>query len=442
MSGGNTQPGFALGSRGRRAVDQPISYLMQQAIANPRVISLAAGLVDYDSLPGEDVAKLIRAILSEPASARAALQYGTTEGFAELRTTLYEHMAGLDGVDAAAYPGSPEQVVVTSGSQQLLHILTDLLVDPGDIVITAWPSYFVYTGALSALGAVVRAIDIDEHGMIPDRLDRLLSGLEKAGQLRRVKVLYCCSYHQNPTGLTLGADRRPAILDIVRRYSEKAGQRILLIEDAAYRELTYRGKAPPSIKKWDTDNRYVALLQTFSKPFAPGLKTGYGLLPAELIEPVLFEKGGRDFGSNNLSQHVLNEAMRRGVYARHVERLCKVYAEKLQTTLDALDEHMSDLLPEPITWTKPTGGLYVWLTLPATIDTSRGGKLFEMKLREGVLVVPGVYCYPPDPTRTPPRNAMRLSFGTPTLRQTGEGVARLASAIRRVAEASYSTAGQ
>jgi 2-aminoadipate transaminase len=424
----STAAEFAFSRRGWQTQEQPISFLVAQELANPEMISLAAGLVDYASLPAGPVAGLFADVLGDVDKARAALQYGRTEGLPALREMLYRHMAELDGIDAAAFPGRVENVIISTGSQQLLHLLTDLLVDPGDIVITARPSYFVYTGTLASAGATVRTIDMDEHGLVPASLEQLLDQIAAAGDLARVKIVYVCSYHQNPTGLTLDEQRREALLDIVRRYSRE--QRILLIEDAAYREITYEGSAPRSIKSFDSDNAHVALLQTFSKPFAPGLRTGYGLLPDDLTGPVTIQKSGCDFGSANLSQHVLLAAMEQGVYDQQVKQLCQVYGEKLEVMLDALREHM----PGDVTWTRPRGGLYVWLTLPQEMDSAQGGALFAEQRRQGVLVVPGAYCYPPDATRTVPGNHIRLSFGAATLAQIRMGVQRLATAIGRVGQ--------
>lgn len=401
---------------------------MVQALANPDLISLAAGLVDYDTLPTDAMAELTRELFADEQAARAALQYGTTEGLDELRAALYGHMAGLDDTAPADFPGSADDLIVSTGSQQMLHLLADLLIDPDDIVITAWPSYFVYTGALEGFGASIRTVPMDEGGIVLANLEGLLADLEREGRLDRVKIVYVCSYHQNPTGLTLAADRRAALLDLVRRFSKT--HRILLVEDAAYRELTYDDAPPPSIKSHDRDHRQVALLQTFSKPFAPGLKTGYALLPSDLVEPVRLAKGGRDFGSANLCQHLLLRAMRRGIYHEHVGKLRRAYAEKRDVMLEALERHM----PEGVTWTRPIGGLYVWLTLPAEVDTGRAGPLFAEKLRHGVLAVPGEYCYPDDPTRTIPRHHLRLTFGVATIEQIQEGIARLGRALSAVTE--------
>jgi 2-aminoadipate transaminase len=440
---------FALAERARRAGDQPISYLMSKALATPGLISLAAGFVDYQTLPTAALAEQAEAILRDANAGQTALQYGTTEGLAALRQGAFEHMAALDQLSPEQMPGSAEDVVITTGSQQMLHLLTDVLIDPGDVVIAAWPSYFVYTGALDSFGAVVRAVDTDEHGLIPEKLDRLLAGLSKANQLHRVKLIYTCSYHQNPTGLTLPTERRTALLEILQRYATE--HRILLIEDAAYRELTYgppggdpasrQGQSddpagsggdtdfgPPSIKSFDTENAYVALLQTFSKPFAPGLKLGYGLLPSDLVEPVKRAKGGRDFGSANLSQHLMQRALETGRFREHLTALRAAYQQKRDAMLAALKRELGDR--EDVTWTLPTGGLYIWLTLPEALDTGGDGPLFERALEEGVLYVPGSYCYPPDPTRDAPVNSIRLSFGVPTVEQIDEGIARLARAVR------------
>jgi len=424
-------PPFALSRRARRTHAQPIAYLMAQAVTNRQVISLAAGLVDAETLPADETAALASQMLTDPAEARAALQYGTTSGLAELRQRLLEHMAALHGFDPAALGASADDVVVTTGSQQLLFMLTDVLVNPGDIVLTAWPSYFVYTGTLQTFGAQVRCIDMDTDGILPESLERTLGEIDAAGDLPRVKVLYLISYHQNPTGITLSADRRPRVLEIVRRYSRD--HRILVLDDAAYCELTYEGTAPPSLKAWDQGNTHVALLQTFSKPFAPGLKTGYGLLPRDLVEPVVLQKGNHDFGSTNFAQHLLLAALRGRAYEHHLARLRRQYAAKRDAMLQALAKELGDFHPDQTHWTRPAGGLYVYLTLPPGLDTGRDGPLFRRALDEGVLYVPGEYCYGPDPTRTPPTSAMRLSFGSPTAGQIRTGVARLARAIRAVA---------
>src|SRR5256714_5384868 len=188
---------FALSDRAKRTADQPIGYLIATALANPHVISLAAGLVDYETLPSPETRAIMAELLTDDSVGRARLNYGTTLGLPALRQMLVQHLATLDGQTLDEFRATADQIVVANGSQQLLALLTDALVNPGDIVITAWPSYFVYTGVLMTAGADVRCVDIDEEGMIPANLEELLGRLEQAGELSKVKIVYVVSYHDN-----------------------------------------------------------------------------------------------------------------------------------------------------------------------------------------------------------------------------------------------------
>jgi 2-aminoadipate transaminase len=412
-------------ARAARTADQPISYFMQQAVENPQLISLAAGLVDPVSLPAAEVRAALDELLSRPESAQAALQYGTTQGHAPLRDTLLARTAALDDVSPADLSLTVEDVVITTGSQQLLYLLGELLLDPGDLVITAAPSYFVYQGTLNSLGARTLAVPMDEHGMNTDALEELLARLERTGDLRRLKLIYVCDYFQNPSGRTLSLPRRHRLLELAQRYSR--GHRIFILEDAAYRELRYDGPDLPSVKSFDSDNRHVILAMTFSKPCAPGLKTGYGLLPRELMAPLLRLKGNHDFGSNNLTQHLLDRLLSSGAYDRHVAELCDVYRGKRDTLLEAL----ADEFPAAtgVRWTRPDGGLYVWLTFAPGTDAGPQGRLMQSALRAGVLYVPGQFCYLEGAGVPVPRNEARLSFGVAEPEQLREGIRRLARAV-------------
>jgi 2-aminoadipate transaminase len=172
---------------------------------------------------------------------------------------------------------------------------------------------------------------------------------------------------------------------------------------------------------------------TFSKPCSPGLKTGYGLLPHDLVDPVLRLKGNHDFGSNNLTQHLLVKLMETGVYQRHLDMLCKVYRDKRDTMLSALEEAFGDsgVNPTETHWTHPHGGLYVWLTFPEGVDTGPRGTLMKSALHEGVLYVPGSFCYVNGENGPIPTSEARLSFGVASPDQLREGITRLARAARR-----------
>jgi 2-aminoadipate transaminase len=414
----------------RRTTEQPINYFIQQALENPRLISLAAGLVDPLSLPADDLAAATAFVLGQPDRAQAALQYGTTHGYPPLREKLLTHIAALDGATPAELALTADDVVLTTGSQQLLYLVAELLFDPGDIIITEAPSYFVYQSALNTFGVQTRTVPMDEDGMNTDALADLLAHMERTGELARLKLIYVCDYFQNPTGRTLSLPRRRQLLELAERYSKH--QRIFILEDAAYRELRYDGADVPSIKSLDRDNRHVLLAMTFSKPCAPGLKTGYGVLPRELVAPLLRLKGNHDFGSCNLTQHVLDRLLETGAYGRHVDKLRQVYREKRDALLNALAAEFGSDTTSQVRWTHPEGGLYVWLMFAPEVHTGPDSPLMQAALREGVLYVPGRCCYVG--TDVPDHEA-RLSFGVVPRAQIGEAVRRLARAVQHQREA-------
>jgi len=418
--------GLSFSSKAVRTREQPISYLIATALRNPGLINLAAGLVDPTTLPIEECERITHRILSDAARGRASLPYDTTAGLADLRREALKHIEQLEGVPASAMGLDADHVVLTTGSQQSLYLTSDVLIDPGDIVIAANPSYFVYTGTLDSLGANVMAVPMDDDGMDVEAVGRLLETLEHQGRLDRVKLVYCTSYFDNPTGLSLSAPRRPRLLEIVKRFSRT--HRLLILEDAAYRELRYDGPAHRSIKSYDPQNRYTILTHTFSKPFAPGIKLGYTAMADDLLHAVIQQKGNHDFGSANLSQQIALEAFRDGSYAHHVKVLQESYRKKRDAMVAALKQYMPQ--ETGLHWTFPHGGLYVWLTLPDSIDSSRTGPMFGKCIDAGVLYVPGEYCFQPDASGTVPRNHIRLSFGQVAPDKIDPVIDRLASVVK------------
>jgi len=417
-----------LSVRAQRTGDQPISYYMQQAVENPHLISLAAGLVDYESLPAAEVNAALSDLLTRPESAQAILQYGTTQGYAPLREKLLARACAMDSLTPRDINTTVDDIVVTTGSQQLLYLLGELLLDPGDIVITEAPSYFVFHGTLDSLGVRTIAVPMDDDGMDTEALAEVLGRLDKAGDLERVRLIYTVDYFQNPSGRTLSLPRRRRLLELAQRYSRK--QRIIILEDAAYRELRYEGPDLPTIKSLDRTNSHVVLAMTFSKPLAPGLKTGYGLMPRDLVTPFLRLKGNHDFGSNNLTLHLLDRLLDNGAYDRHVAALCDVYRAKRDAMLDALTEEFGGV--DGVSWTHPNGGLYVWLALAQSVDAGPDGRLIQAALREGVLYVPGQFCYVNGTNGPLPKHEARLSFGVASPEQIREAIRRLGRAVESV----------
>jgi 2-aminoadipate transaminase len=419
-------------SKSLRTTDSPISYYVQKALDNPGLISLAAGLVDEPSLPCAEVAAAVAELMASPAAGRAALQYGSTQGLAPLREKVLGLVCAADGVAPADVNLSPDDVVLTTGSQQLLYLISEVLFDPGDIVITEAPSYFVYHSLLQSKGARVLTVGMDAGGMDLDALESLLLRLERTGAIGRLKLIYTVDYFQNPTGLTLAEDRRPRLVELARRFSKH--QRIIILEDAAYREIRFAGTEIPSIKRFDERNEYVAFASTFSKPLSPGLKTGYALLPRDLVEPLLHLKGSHDFGSTNLAQHVIDRLMASGVYRRHVLELQRVYREKCELMLRSLEAEFADF--PGMSWTVPAGGLFLWLRFPEHVDAGPNGPLVQAALDAGVLYVPGEFAHIPDEAGRVPRHEARLCFGVVEPAEIREAIRRIRTACRGLERAS------
>ena len=421
-----------LSRKSLRTAEPAITRLIEMALQHEGLISLAPGLVDEETLPLEETLRACREVLSDAERGRRALQYGTTQGLEELRGLLAAHLEELDRSCGMNTVYDPDRIVIGTGSQQLLYLVAQSLLDPDDIVLTTAPDYFVYVATLESAGAELWGVPMDEDGLIPEALDELLAYLDRHGELARVKFLYCVSYYHNPTGVCTAAERRPQILEILRRWSRHGP--ILLLEDAAYRELGTSATPPaPSFVAYDTDQR-VVLCQTFSKPFAPGLKCGYAFLPEDLVEPVLREKSNHDFGSANLVQYVIADLLRTGAYAKQAALLREQYRRKRELLLGALARYTAQRQLS-LRWTQPTGGLYVWLIAPPELDTRSSGPLFRRCVENGVLYVPGEYCFlgirtlQSDTPLGSPRNTLRLAYGHCPTAALEEAVRRLVTSM-------------
>jgi 2-aminoadipate transaminase len=419
-------PPLQLSDLAGRTPEQPISHFMKLALENPGLISLAAGFVDETSLPAADFQEAINHVLSRPETARAALQYGTTQGHPPLREQLLARLAAADGMTPKAMGLTADDVVITAGSQQLLYLLGEALLDPGDIVITEAPSYFVYHATLAARGVRVLGVPMDDEGLNTDALEEVLKRIDREGVLGRLKLIYTVDYFQNPSGLTLSRRRRERLMALVREYSRL--NRIIVLEDAAYRELRFAGEDLPSLKSLDTNNQFVVYTSTFSKPCAPGIKTGYGVLPRDLMAGLLRLKGNHDFGSPNFVQYVVDRLLKTGAYDRHAVELQAVYREKAQAVLTALTDEFREW-PE-VRWTRPAGGLYVWLTFPQSINTGSDSPLMKACLKEGVLYIPGEFCHVRPENAELPAHEARLCYGVVAPEQIREGVRRLGRAAK------------
>ena len=418
-----------LSRRAEQTRQQAISFLMQQAVENPQLISLAAGLVDPNTLPVDETRAAALALLADGARGQYVLQYGTTQGAESLRSLLVDHLAELEGCPRGELGIDADRLILTNGSQQLLSLVGQVLLDPGDICLVASPTYFVFLGTLTGLGAQAVPVATDRDGMQMDALEQELKRLEAAGDLGRVKLIYLVSYYENPSGISLSAERRKAAVQIARRWSKE--QQIFVLEDAAYRELHFDGERLPSVWSFDTDRDTVILAQTFSKSFSPGLRVGYGVIPERLLEPICDLKGNEDFGSAHFNQHLIAAVFEQGKYNEHVDIVCASYRKKRDCMLAAAVEHFSGI--PGVRWVKPHGGLYVWMALPDAVDTGFDSELFDRATKsEQVMYVPGELFYA-GPVENRPRNRMRLSYGVQSLEGIELGMQRLARAVRTVA---------
>ncbi len=418
----------ALSQLARRTRAPAITWLMQSALQRPRLISLAAGFTDNPSLPVGATRRLAARLLRSTRRAQPALQYGTTAGDPLLRERIAQHVRLLDGAGPRAPGYGKDQVVATHGSQQLLYLITEVLCDAGDIVLVEDPTYFVFLGILQSHGLVGRGIRTEPDGLDLAHLEAVLEDLRARGLLPRLKLLYLVSYFSNPAGTTVSLAKKQAALRLLRKYERDAGHPLYLLEDAAYRELRFAGEDIASAITADAGRGRVLYTSTFSKPFATGLRLGYGLLPEPVQSAVLRVKGNHDFGTTNFLQHLLSDALASGEYAQQVARLQARYARKAVVFTAALRQH----LPPSVTWQAPAGGLYVWARFPKSVRTDARSALFRAALRHDVLYVPGGLCYADDPARRIPNHEMRLSFGSASLADLSEGAARLARALRRV----------
>jgi 2-aminoadipate transaminase len=417
-----------LSQRAYWAGGEPIaSVLMAKTLARPDLVSLAAGFVDSETLPVEATRLAAEAILSDPQKARMSLQYGSTIGYAPLRKAVLDRMLHSDGCTADELNVSVDQVLIMPGSNQLLFLLSDVLMDPGDIIICGAPSYFVYLGTLANLGVRAVGVETDDQGIIPQAVEEELLRRKAAGELGRVKAIYITSYYDNPSGITLPMQRRTALVELTKRWSRES--KLYIIEDVANRELRYYGDELPSLRSFDPEGDTVVQAGTFSKSFSPGIRVGWGVLPRGLIQPVLAVKGNVDFGSPNFNQLLMTAVLELDLYDNHVQRVRRNYREKLDAVLQAADEFLAPI--NGLKWVRPEGGLYVWLRLPEHIDAGVHGPLFDKAVEEGVLYVPGEYCYPKARVAVQ-KNTIRLSFGIQCRASLRRGIESLARAIRQV----------
>jgi 2-aminoadipate transaminase len=369
--------------------------------ARPEVISLAGGLPDTSTFPPDTFAAVAQRIAAE--SCARALQYGPTEGLDETKECIAAVM-GAEGMRADA-----EDVIVTTGGQQVIDLVTKTLIDPGDVVIAEGPTYPGAVPVFSAYQAQVVQVDMDADGMRVDLLEDILDRLEREG--RRPKFVYTVPSFQNPAGVTMSLPRR-------RRLVEVANEReLLVLEDNPYGLLRYEGDPPAPLYTLD-GGVYVMYLGTFSKILSPGIRLGWVVAPPPVLEKINLGKQASDLCTSTLSQLMVKAYFERGRWRDYVDSLTAVYRARRDTMLDALADHF----PRQAEWTRPAGGLFIWVTLPDFLDTK---DLLARALRDNVAFVPGEAAF----LDGRGRSSMRLNFSGCDEESIREGVRRIGEVV-------------
>jgi 2-aminoadipate transaminase len=369
--------------------------------ARPEVISLAGGLPDTSTFPPDTFAAVAQRIARE--SCAKALQYGPTEGLEETKACIAEVMAA-EGMGADL-----EDVLVTTGGQQVIDLVTKTLIDPGDVVIAEGPTYPGAVSVFTAYQADVVQIDMDADGMRVELLEETLDRLDRED--RRPKFIYTVPSFQNPAGVTMSAPRR-------RRLVEVAHEReLLVLEDNPYGLLRYEGDAPTPLLKLD-GGVYVMYLGTFSKILSPGIRLGWVVAPPPVLEKINLGKQAADLCTSTLSQLMVQAYFAEGCWRDYVESLTEIYRARRDTMLDALADHF----PPQAEWTRPSGGLFIWATLPEFIDTT---DLLARALRDNVAFVPGEAAF----LDGRGRNAMRLNYSGSDEDAIREGIRRIGEVV-------------
>jgi 2-aminoadipate transaminase len=398
-SAGLGQPPFARRVAGIHGspIDSSISLLQRQT--RP-VVSFAMGCPGADAIPSETIRAIASDLLARDGD--AALNYGPTEGERSLRSALLSLIPRMLGQEIAA-----EELLVTSGGMQGIDLTCKMLLDPGDLVVVEEPLYSNTATVIGSYQGRLLPVPIDHDGMIVERIPELVAA---AGA--RPKLINVIPNFQNPSGATLSLERRQRLLRLADEYD------CVVLEDDPYGLLHFGARCPPSLRALSGNSARVVAVHTFSKVLAPGLRVGWIAADPRLVAKMIDARQGMDTCTNVLSQQIVAEFIARGHFEMHVAELRRLYAERRA----AMDDALNATFGSQVEWSRPEGGFFLWITLPAGIDA---GRLFPVALEEGVAFVPGAAFSNSGRFR----NAARLCFAYPPAIDMRRGVGRLKAAI-------------
>ena len=385
---------------------QPSEIRSLFAVASrPEIVSLAGGMPNLSALPMEMMADVVHNLISTNGS--EALQYGSGQGHPKLREQICDVMA-LEGIRANA-----DDIVVTTGSQQALDLISRIFIDPGDVVLVEAPSYVGALGTFHQYEASVVHVELDSNGMVPEALRQAIKSVRATG--RKIKFLYLIPNYQNPSGVLLPADRRTEILEICR------SEEIFVVEDNPYGLLGFDRPSPNAMRAEDSEN--VIYLGSFSKTISPGLRVGWALVPPSLKEKLVIASESSILCPSNFTQLTISNYLASQPWRDQIASFCNLY----RVRRDAMLESLTDYFPASATWTKPGGGFYVWVNLPPEIDTKA---MMPKAIVAKVAYVPGTAFYADGLGSW----SMRLSYCYPTPERIREGVKALGGVIKGAIE--------
>ncbi len=372
------------------------------SVANrPEVVSLAGGMPNIADLPREAIGEAIATLIREHGT--QAMQYGSGQGEPFMREQITEVMAE-EGIAA-----HPDDLVVSCGSQQALDLVTRVFCDPGDVILAEAPSYVGAIGTFRAYQVQVVHVTMDEFGIVPQALREAIAGCRSAG--KRVKFLYTIPNYQNPTGVTQSLERRRELIAIAHELD------ILIVEDNPYGLLAIEGEPMPALRSMDADR--VVYLGSFSKTFAPGFRVGWALAPHAVREKLTLAQESATLAPPVFSQFAISTYLHQFDWRAQIQ----VYRDMYRARRDAMLQGLAENMPEGATWTHPTGGFFVWVTLPERLDSQA---MLPRAVSARVAYVPGTAFYADG---LGSRN-MRLSFCFPTPERIIEGTRRLGEVLR------------
>ena len=370
--------------------------------SRPEIVSLAGGMPNLTAIPMETMASIVEKLIKDHG--QEALQYGSGQGHPKLREQICDVMA-LEGIRA-----NPDDILVTTGSQQALDLISRIFIDPGDVVLVEAPSYVGALGTFSQYEASVVHVDMDKDGLVPEALRQAIKTLRYQG--RKIKFLYLIPNYQNPAGVLLPADRRTEILDICRK------EKIFIVEDNPYGLLGFDRPSPNAMRAEDSEN--VIYLGSFSKTIVPGFRIGWALVPQALREKLVIASESSILCPSNFAQMSISSYLANQPWRDQISSFVELYKARRDAMLETLDAHF----PKSATWTRPQGGFYVWVTLPPEIDTKA---MMPKAIVAKVAYVPGTAFYADGFGSW----SMRLSYCYPTPERIREGVKALAGVVEQ-----------